>query len=499
MALQPIYPDVTSFLSASPIEMIIGGQKVMSLSGKTYAAINPSDGTKLADIASGDKEDIDRAVRAAREALEGPWGKMTPVERERVLRRFAQLVEQHAEELAQLESLDNGKNLHHTRSIDVRVAANNIYHYAGWPSKIFGETVPVSIPDMFVYTRREPVGVVGLIIPWNYPLIHSTQKISPALAAGNAVILKPASVASLAILRLGQIGIEAGLPDGVFNVVTGPGGVIGRALSSHPDINKIQLTGSTDVGRQIIQNSTVNIKRLTLELGSKAPNAIFADADLDAAVAGAFKAGFVNSGQSCVAGARLYVERSVYDQVLSALLDTAAKTRIGHALDTEVDLGPIIDEAQYNTVTGYIQEGLREGARLLAGGERLQPPAVPAGGFYLPPTIFTEVNDDACISREEIFGPVVNVYPFDSEEELLRRANATTYGLAAAIWTRDLARAHRVAAKIEAGVVWVNTYDLFAANAPFGGFKQSGYGRDNSLEAIQAVTEVKSIWIPIKK
>lgn len=499
MALQPIDPKVKAFLGSSPVKMIIGGEKVASVSGKTYVSTNPSDGTKLADISSGDKEDINRAVDAARAAMAGPWGRMLPVEREKILRRFAELIEKYSEELAQLESLDNGKSLNHTRMIDSKVAANNVYHFSGWPSKIFGQTAPVSIPDLFVYTRREAVGVVGLIIPWNYPLIHCTQKISPALAAGNAVIIKPASVASLAILRLGEIGLEAGLPAGALNVVAGPGGVIGQALSNHPGINKIQVTGSTAVGRQIIQNSIVNIKRLTLELGSKAPNCVFEDADLDVAIPGAFKAAFVNSGQSCVAGCRLYVQKSVYDRVVAGILDLAGKARIGHAFDPEADLGPIVDEAQFNTVTEYIQDGVQSGAKLLTGGKRLNPPSVPEGGFYLPPTVFTEVADDARISQEEIFGPVVNIYSFETEEELIKRANNTTYGLAAGIWTTNLARAHRVAAKIEAGVVWVNTYDFFAPNAPFGGYKQSGYGRDNSYEAIEAVTEVKSIWVPTRK
>lgn len=499
MAVQPVDPKVTAFLNTSPIKMIVGGEKVKSASGKTYPATNPSDGSKLAEIYSGDQADIDRAVAAARAALEGPWGRMSPAEREKLLRRFAEGIEVHAEELAQLESLDNGKSLNSTRMIDAPVAASNVYHFAGWPSKIFGQTVPVSIPEMFVYTRREPVGIVGLIIPWNYPLIHATQKAGPALAAGNTVILKPASAASLAVIRLGEIGLEAGLPAGVLNIVTGPGGVIGRALSGHPGINKIQVTGSTAVGRQIIQNSTVNIKRLTLELGSKAPNTIFADADLDKAIAGSFKAAFVYSGQSCVAGCRLYVQKPVYDQVVAGLLDLAGTVRIGPAFDLEANFGPVVDEAQFNTISGYIQDGVQCGARLLTGGQRVSAPAVPEGGFYLPPTIFTDVPDDARITREEIFGPVLNIYSFDTEEELIQRANNTTYGLAAAVWTKDLARAHRVAARIEAGVVWINTYDLFAPNAPFGGYKQSGYGRDNSLEAIQAVTEVKSVWVPIRK
>jgi acyl-CoA reductase-like NAD-dependent aldehyde dehydrogenase len=361
-----------------------------------------------------------------------------------------------------------------------------------------GETLPVSIPNLFVYSRREPVGVVGLIIPWNYPLIHSMQKVSPALATGNAVILKPASVASLACLRLGELALEAGFPAGVFNVITGPGGVIGEAMAAHPQIDKLQFTGSTEVGRQIIRHSAGNIKRISLELGSKAPSCIFADADLDQAIPGAFRAAFGNTGQSCVAGCRLFVESPVYDIVVARLVELAQKSKVGHAMDLQTELGPIVDSKQYETIAGYIKLGLESGAKMLCGGERLASPAVPAGGHYLPPTIFTEVTDDARLSQEEIFGPVVNIYRFDTEAEFVARANNTTYGLAAGLWTRDLARAHRVSAQLKAGVVWINTWDLFSPNAPFGGYKQSGYGRDNSDAVMEAVTELKSVWISTK-
>jgi acyl-CoA reductase-like NAD-dependent aldehyde dehydrogenase len=492
----PPSASTTRFLARSPFKLLIGGEWLPAAAGETYTSINPSDGSALAQLASADVADVEQAVAAARRAFESGWAEMLPRERERLLRCWADLIAAHADELAEIESLDNGKPIRHTRAIDGRVAANLLYHFAGWPSKMTGYTAPVSLPNHFVYTRREPLGVAAIIIPWNYPLIHGMQKISPALACGNTVVLKPAQLASLPLLRLGELALEAGLPPGVLNILTGRGSLIGQALAAHAGVNKVQVTGSTAVGRSVIQASAGNLKRLALELGSKAPNIIFADADLDAAIAGAFRAGFGNSGQSCVAGARLFVQRPVFDQVLEGLLQRIQAAKIGHALDPATELGPIVDQVQTDTILGYIQSGVEQGATLVCGGQRMV-----AGdfgrGFYIEPTIFTDVRDDMLISRDEIFGPVLPVYAFDSEAEVIARANDTEYGLAAGVWTRDVGRAHRMAAAIKSGVVWVNTYDMFDGAAPFGGFKGSGYGRDNGLEVLEAYTEVKAVWMAL--
>ncbi len=489
-----ISPATREFLSKSPHHLLIDGQRIPALAGQTYKSINPSDSLAIAEVASAGVEDVDRAVAAARAAFDNGWGTMLPRERERLLRRFADLIASHAEELAELESLDNGKPISHTRAIDSRAAANLVYHFAGWPSKMAGSTAPVSIPNHFVYTRREPVGVAGIIIPWNYPLIHGMQKVSPALACGNTVILKPTQLASIPLLRLGELALEAGIPAGVFNILSGRGSVVGQAMAEHSGINKIQVTGSTAVGRSVIRASAGNLKRLTLELGSKAPNIMFADADLAQAVPGAFRAAFANTGQSCVAGARLFVHTSIFSEVLEGLLEQAQHAKIGHALDPETELGPIVDGVQMETILNYIHNGIEQGANLACGGKRLTEGDY-GKGFYIEPTIFSNVHDDMVISREEIFGPVLPIYSFDTEQEVIARANDTDYGLAAAVWTRDVARAHRLAAAIKSGVVWVNTYDMFDGAAPFGGFKGSGYGRDNGEEVLDAYTEVKSVWI----
>jgi acyl-CoA reductase-like NAD-dependent aldehyde dehydrogenase len=485
---------MTNLLVESTNKLLINGKWVTAVSNQTFPSDNPSDGQRLATLAFAGKEDVDQAVKAAKSALAGPWGLLPPSEREALLRRLGDLITANAEELAQLESLENGKPIWHTRAIDAPVAAQLTYAFSGWPSKIAGYTPAVSVPDKFVYTRREPVGVVAIIIPWNYPLIHTMQKLSPALACGNTVIFKPAEQASLAALRLGELTQEAGFPPGVVNILTGDGPTTGAALAEHPGINKIAFTGSVSAGQSVMRAAAGTVKRVTLELGNKSANIIFPDADLETAIPGAFSAAFGNTGQSCVAGSRLFAHEDVYETVVEQLIDMATTVKIGPAMNKETKLGPIIDQHQMESVLNYIQSGKDQGAKLRCGGKRLTTGDLSLG-YYVEPTIFTEVQDDMAIACEEIFGPVLPIFSFETEEEVIARANNTQYGLAAGLWTRDVARAHRVAAALKSGVVWINTYDMFDAAAPFGGFKSSGFGRENGREVIDAYTEVKAVWL----
>jgi phenylacetaldehyde dehydrogenase len=482
MVAPAINSNVTTFLNGKPKRMFIGGEWVESASGKTFATINPATGEVLAQVAEGDAVDIDRAVAAARRAFEdGPWGKMTAADRSTLIWKLADLIEEHTEELATLETLDNGKPIVAARRDDVGGTVAYFRYYAGWPTKIQGDTVPVSVPDMFNYTLRQPVGVVGQIIPWNYPLMMSAWKLAPALAAGCTIVLKPAEQTPLSALLLGELIQRAGIPDGVVNIVPGYGETAGAALASHPGVDKIAFTGSTEVGKLIMRNAASNLKKVSLELGGKSPNIVFADADLDAAAEGAAFGIFYNMGQDCTAGSRVFVQESVYDRVASFIADFAKKQKVGNGLDESTDIGPLVTQEQLDRVSNYLNIGKNEGARVLSGGERLTAGDLAAGN-YMSPTVFAQARNDMRISQEEIFGPVVTVIPFKDVEDVLGEAN-------------NIGKAHRLAASIRAGTVWVNTYGPLDPASPFGGFKQSGIGREMGFHGIELYTEVKSVWV----
>ena len=491
--VQDLTSDVHSFVAQAPVPMLIGGEWVSAASGKSFPTFDPSTGEPIAEVSEGDKADIDLAVRAARQAFEhGPWRTISPAERGEALWRLADLMLRDAETLAQLETLDNGRPLSITRR-DILTQARHFRYHAGWATKLEGETIPVSTPNQFVYTRREPMGVCGCIIPWNYPLLMATWKVAPALAAGNTVVLKPAEQTPLSALWLGKLALEAGIPPGVLNVVPGYGETAGAALAAHPDVDKVAFTGSTEVGRKIAAASAGNLKRVSLELGGKSPNVIFDDADIAMAAKQAVWAIMTNTGQNCAAGSRLFVQRSVYDQALETLLQAMQRVRVGPGFDSRSQVGPLISEEQLGRVTDYIGAGQQAGATLLLGGGR--PSGVAEGGYFLEPTVFANARDDMPIVREEIFGPVVSALPFDDWDELVTRANGTAYGLAAAVWTRDVAKAHRFAAQVKAGTVWVNGYNLFDPAAPFGGYKHSGYGREMGHAVYELYTQAKTVWI----
>jgi phenylacetaldehyde dehydrogenase len=482
---------VTNFV-AQKRKMLINGKWVDSASGKTFPTYNPATGEVLANVAEGDREDIDRAVKAARAAFEkGPWTKISPSERGRMMWRLADLIEKHTEEFAQLESLDNGKPLKIARIADLPLAVDHFRYYAGWATKIEGNTIPMGLArqgSYHAYTVREPVGVVGQIIPWNFPLLMASWKLGPALATGCCVVLKPAEQTPLTALRLGELIQEAGFPDGVVNIVPGYGETAGAALAAHMDVDKIAFTGSTEVGKLIVHAATGNLKKVSLELGGKSPNIVMDDADLETAIPGASMAIFFNQGQCCCAGSRLFVEKKIFDKVVDGISQAASKIRVRPGLDPESDLGPLVSEEQLNRVCGYLESGIKEGAKATVGGSREGDK-----GYFVKPTVLVNTNDNMKVVKEEIFGPVVTATPFSDMNEIVTRANDTVYGLAAGVWTRDVKKAHAIASKLKAGTVWINCYNVFDAALPFGGYKQSGWGREMGHEVLKNYTEVKSV------
>lgn len=475
--------------------MLIGGAFVDAKSGRSFESRNPATGALLAHVAQGDAEDIDLAVRSARIAFDdGPWATMKPLDRQTILSRFADLVELHHGEIAHLDTLDMGSPLLRTTG-NLRRAVGMMRFYAGLTTTIRGDTISNSVPGDFVtYTVKEPVGVVGAIIPWNNPHIAFIWKVGAALAAGCTVVLKPAEEASLTALMLGQLLLEAGLPDGVVNVVPGIGEVAGAALVQHRDVDKIAFTGSTKTGQEIVRASAGNLKKVTLELGGKSPNIVFADANLERAVPGAAMAAFVNSGQVCSAGTRLFVERAVYDEFVGRVAEYGQNLTIGDRLDLHTEIGPLVSQTQLERVTGYFDIGRAEGASVLSGGERMTSGTY-AKGYFVAPTVFTNVNDEMRIVREEIFGPVVSAIPFDDPEEVIRRANASDFGLGGGVWTRDVGKAHRTAKALRTGTVWVNCYQQMDPAVPFGGYKMSGYGREGGVHHLDEFLDTKAVWI----
>jgi aldehyde dehydrogenase (NAD+) len=479
--------------SPTATKLLINNRWVPSESGKTFATVNPSTGEEICQVAEADAVDVDNAVQAARRAFdEGPWKKMRASERGRLLHRLADLIEQNAEQLARLETIDNGKPLSIAKAVDVTKTIACYRYFAGWADKIQGKTIPID-GDFFCYTRHEPIGVIGQIIPWNYPLLMQAWKLAPALATGNTIVMKPAEQTPLSALRLGELILEAGFPEGVVNLLPGFGPTAGAAIARHMDVDKVAFTGSTEVGRLIMGAAAKsNLKRISLELGGKSPNIIFADSDLDDAVEGAHLGLFVNQGQSCCAGSRVFVEEAIYDEFVEKSIARAGKRRVGDPLDPRTDQGPQVSESQFDRIMGYIESGKREGATLACGGER-----VGDRGYFIQPTVFSDVRDEMTIAREEIFGPVMSIIAFKDTNEVISRANRTTYGLAAGVWTRDIKKAHAVANGVRAGTVWVNCYHVLDTRAPFGGFKQSGMGRELGEYGLQQYTEVKTVTLKL--
>ena len=486
-------PSKESEVAVSPRKLLINNRWIASESGKTFGTVNPSTGEEICQVAEADAADVEKAVKSARAAFEhGPWRKTLASERGKLVHRLADLIEKNADELAKLESLDNGKPVSVAKAVDVAATVACYRYFAGWADKVQGKTIPID-GDFFCYTRHEPVGVVGQIIPWNFPMLMQAWKLAPALATGNTVVMKPAEQTPLSALRIGELIVEAGFPEGVVNLLPGFGPTAGAAIARHMDVDKVAFTGSTEVGHLIMEAAAKsNLKRVSLELGGKSPNIVFADTELDEAVEGAHFGLFFNQGQCCCAGSRVFVEEKIYDKFVEKSGARAKKRTVGDPFDPKTEQGPQVDQTQFDKVMGYIESGRSDGATLVCGGER-----VGDRGYFIQPTVFANVRDKMKIAKEEIFGPVMSIIPFKDLDEVVERANRTTYGLAAAVWTRDIKKAHAIANSVRAGTVWVNCYNVLDTRAPFGGFKQSGIGRELGEYGLQQYTEVKTVIVKL--
>ena len=490
--MQEAQSTATELPAIKPGKLLIDGSWTDARSGKTFDTINPATEVVLTSVAEADAADVDAAVGAARRALDsGPWGRIDARERGRLMMKLVALIDANRTELATLETLDNGKPIRETSNVDVPFVIDTFEYYAGWADKIHGETIPVNGP-YFNYTLREPMGVGGQIIPWNFPLLMAAWKLGPALACGNTVVLKPAEQTPLTALRLGELIQEAGIPDGVVNILPGYGPTAGQALVTHPDVDKIAFTGSTEVGKLIQREAAGTLKRVSLELGGKAPNIVFADADLEAAVAGAIGGIFFNQGEVCCAGSRLFVEESIHDEFVDTLAEKASGIKVGDPLDSASEMGAQVSDEQFEKILGYIEAGKAAGAKVRAGGARATDK-----GYFIKPTVFEGVSNDMKIAREEIFGPVVSTLPFKDIDSVISAGNDTAYGLSAGIWTQDITKAHRAARALKAGTVWINCFNTFDAASPFGGFKESGYGRELGEHALELYTQTKSVWVQL--